>query len=120
MLVYGGHHVVMWIGNDQIIESTPYMQNADTRLDFLCMHESVCLAVYKKQNTNKLDLLQSCGMLTGADSPNFHLYFFLSLPLSLFPPSIYLFMYLFYLISRLIPHIYIAGQGPALTLPQAT
>lgn len=30
MLVYGGHHVVMWIGNNQIIESTPYMQNSDT------------------------------------------------------------------------------------------
>lgn len=30
MLVYGGHHVVMWIGDNQIIESTPYMQNSDS------------------------------------------------------------------------------------------
>ena len=31
MLVYEGHHVVMWIGDNQIIESTLYMQNSDTR-----------------------------------------------------------------------------------------
>ena len=30
MLARSGHHVVMWIGNGQVMESTPYTQNSDT------------------------------------------------------------------------------------------